>query len=284
VTNANARDYAGINFRFLPLRAAASSSIPKPGTLSARFDPLLKRTSPPAQVTAKPEDSALFATASVEMWHRGIHSFIISASLTKSSPVWSSVSGYYSSHYCMRALAHALGVFQIYRLKKTVVHGISGKSAHCSFNPKGAGDREHKYYWKYLKQSPLFSANPLFHDNDETGPASDAAHRNFTNYIDHLSAAPTFTPLSKEYLKERIDWISSIRFSAPPIPDRDKFPDIESVQIVAYHRIVAFRRLLDEILGTTNRYWSFHRNPSWTNSLIDFQLIESDPMESAYQQ
>jgi hypothetical protein len=63
-------------------------------------------------------------------------------------------------------------------------------------------------------------------------------------------------------------------FDAPPLPRFDKFPDVEYVQLIAYHRIVHFRRLLDEALGAKNRFWNVHRSPSFASGIIDFQLAE----------
>jgi hypothetical protein len=46
-----------------------------------------------------------------------------------------------------------------------------------------------------------------------------------------------------------------------PIPNADNFPDIASVQILAYHRIVKFRKVLDDIVGAEHRFWAIQRNP-----------------------
>ena len=73
--------------------------------------------------------SVLFATAAVEMWLRAVHSFLISSSLEKASPIWSSISGYYASHYVMRAFAHLHGHFLLRGLGQhvSISHG-KGKS------------------------------------------------------------------------------------------------------------------------------------------------------------
>jgi hypothetical protein len=145
---------------------------------------------------------------------------------------------------------------------------------YCSFTAKQGSDREHRFYWRVVKLDPHFAANPLFTDNNENTEASDSGHRNRANYADHISQPPIFRPLDEALLRQRVSRISQIEFSVPPIPKRNDFPDIENVQIVAYQRIVTFRRFLDEILGNSSRFWKVHRNPSWVGSLINFQLTE----------
>ncbi len=74
--------------------------------------------------------------------------------------------------------------------------------------------------------------------------------------------------------KDLIERISLLSFDEPPIPQRDRFPDTLNVQVVAYQRIVRFRRLVDELIGTQNRFWSVYRNPPWARDLISFRLVE----------
>ena len=57
----------------------------------------------PTTIPARQKELTYFAMAAVKMWLRAVHSFLISVSLTKASPIWSSVAGYYSSHYSIRA-------------------------------------------------------------------------------------------------------------------------------------------------------------------------------------
>jgi hypothetical protein len=80
--------------------------------------------------------------------------------------------------------------------------------------------------------------------------------------------------LDEDALKSRIEYISKIAFDVPPLPRTSKFPDLAYVQVVAYHRLVRFRRLLDEVLGGTNRFWKVHRNPPFARGYMDFQLVE----------
>jgi hypothetical protein len=84
--------------------------------------------------------------------------------------------------------------------------------------------------------------------------------------------------LDEQTLRDRIEYISKIVFDAPPLPRFSKFPDIEYVQLIAYHRIIKFRKLLDEALGGRNRFWNVYRNPSFAIGFMDFQLTEGDGM------
>jgi hypothetical protein len=58
-----------------------------------------------------------------------------------------------------------------------------------------------------------------------------------------------------------------------PIPRKGKYPDVENVQLIAYHRIIKFRSLLDEILGDKNGFWKIHRNPRWCIDFLNFQAV-----------
>jgi hypothetical protein len=217
--------------------------------------------------------SSLYATAAVEIWLRGIHSFLISSSLTDVSPIWASVSGYYASHYCVRGLAHLLGFFQLHRRKRTVRIDIEGGKYCCYIDKKGGSGGEHKYYWKVVKDNNRFLNNPFFTLNEEGGSASDSGHRNIANYFDHINGFTYFSPLNKETLKQRVDHLSKIELSSAPIPRKENYPDVESVQLIAYHRIIIFRRFLDEILGGQNGFWKIHRNPGWCIDFLNFQVL-----------
>ncbi|MBX3370932.1 MAG: hypothetical protein KF793_11135 [Nitrospira sp.] len=273
--NANLREHIGYTFEPLKTQAAAKS-FPPPESLSKSVEKWLKKRSG-EPVDLEPENVKLFATAAVDMWLRAVHSFLISASLTKASPIWSSVGAYYASHYCVRAFAHLLGHFQSFRVKKIARLEFDGKRGKCSFRSKQGGDREHQFYWKLIKEAPSFSADPLFKNNLEESDSviSEIKHRDLANYCDHLSALiPKFAPLSEAILRDRIAFISSMHFDSPPSPQKGKFPDVEAIQILAYHRIVRFRNFVNEALGDSNRFWKVHRNPAWTAGLTNFQLIE----------
>jgi hypothetical protein len=218
----------------------------------------------------------LFATASVDIWRRAVHSFLISASLTKASPIWAAVCGYYSSHYSVRAFAHLLGFFLLFSERRVVRWDFHGGVHICSFQKKGGQDREHKLYWNRVKEDEHFETDPIFTRYDPGRDISDVLNRDRANYSDHLSAFyPPFQSLSRDQLKERVGFISKIEFQDPPIPDINRFIDLESVQIVAYHRMVKYRQFLDEILGDTSRFWNVHRNPSFASGMINFQLVEN---------
>ena len=105
-------------------------------------------------------------------------------------------------------------------------------------------------------------------------PGSDGAHRNKANYSDHIDRFPVFLPLEAQYLSDRVERISNIEFSDVPVPDADKFPDLGNVQVIAYHRLVKFRRLVDEALGGGNRFWKVQRNPSWCPNTMQFSVVE----------
>src|SRR6266700_8258347 len=63
---------------------------PEPRTLSIFLEPLV----PEGAAASKDIDAksaSFFATAAVDIWLRGVHSFLVSASLSETSPIWASV-------------------------------------------------------------------------------------------------------------------------------------------------------------------------------------------------
>jgi hypothetical protein len=261
---------------FVPLNAvAAARAFPAPSTLSISLEKLIPKDGTTRR-NIDAQTASYFSTAAVDMWLRSVHSFLISASLTEASPIWASVSGYYSSHYAVRGLAHLLGNFQLFKRKRVIELRWENPRYVCFFRTKDAGDAEHKLYWKLLKSSILFRNDGIFTDNKPDSEFSDVRHRNHANYSDHLAPYPVFRPLDEATLKTRIEYISKIVLNAPPLPRFKHFPDIEYVQLIAYHRIVRFRALLDEVLGGKNRFWNVHRNPSFVSGFMDFQLAESE--------
>ena len=181
----------------------------------------------------EPAVAQMFATAAVNMWMRAVHSFLISASLTNVSPIWASVTGYYSSHYSVRALAHLLGSFHLFTGRRLAHLQLRTGKYVCTFNPKSG--REHEIYWVIVKDDRHFSTDPFF-----TQGNPEVAHRDWAQYVDHIPQIPPFKPLEKVALKLRIEKISDIAFDAAPIPQVDKYPDVDSVQVIAYHRLVPF--------------------------------------------
>jgi hypothetical protein len=269
---------------FKPLeRQGAHGAFPPPSTLSEALERALP-SSTTGNVLVEHKIltffATFFATAAVDAWLRSVHSFLISASVTNCSPIWAAVSGYYSSHYSVRGLAHLLGYFQLYGKKRIVQIQVLKGKYYCSYDRKSGSDREHQLYWKIVHSDPHFSSNPLFTTNNSGQDTSDVAHRDRANYADHLARYPNFNVPNETVLRERITRISKIVFSAPPIPRRSKFPDLDSVQVVAYHRLVAFRTFLDEVLSGTHRFWKIHRTPSWAANFTDFQLTTQDGLGS----
>jgi hypothetical protein len=264
-------DRISILFRNLETK----SQIANPGYLSSELSSLVDKADKinVNTLSISTKISSLYATAAVEIWLRGIHSFLISSALVDVSPIWSSVSGYYASHYCIRGLAHLLGFFQLHRKKRIVRIDIVGGKYLCFIDKKGGSEREHRYYWKVVKNHIRFASDPFFTINVEDSSDSDSGHRNIANYFDHINGFTDFHPLNREILKQRIDHLSKIELSSVPIPRKGKYPDVENVQLIAYHRIIKFRSLLDEILGDKNGFWKIHRNPRWCIDFLNFQAV-----------
>lgn len=269
-----------IHFQTLDKRSA-KTAFPSRGYLATELNTRVARTDKTnIDILIPPKVSSLIVTAAVESWLRGVHSFLISCSLTNSSPIWASVSGYYASHYCIRGLAHLLGFFQLYKIKRIVRIHINGGKHYCHIEKKKGTDGEHKYYWKIVKNDPYFENNPFFTFNKEDSGDSDVAHRHIANYHDHVDGFPNFSPLSKLILTQRVNFISKIELSSVPIPRKEKYPDIENVQLIAYHRLIKFRRFLDDILGGKNTFWKNYRNPSWSGDYLNFQVVSPRFLES----
>lgn len=262
---------------FAPLnKQAFANSFPRVASLSEELTRLIPRANVtlPAPVKVSPKIAALFTTAAVEMWQRSVHSFLISASLTRVSPIWAAVCGYYSSHYAVRASAHLLGHFQLYRKRLLVKLSVGAGGPLCTFSNK-KDDREHRFYWKVVKEHSYFAGDDFFTANDSGQGESDVGHRDRVSYVDHLMHYPKFKPLSAVELSERIDTITKIEMDTAPIPQIGKCPDVESTQLIAYYRLVAFRKLVDEILGGKNRFWQVQRDPPWAKTFLNFQLVAS---------
>lgn len=257
-------------------RAGAPVAFPGASTLNEFLNKSVGRARHRGHQTfaVDPAYARMFASAAVEMWHRAVHSFIISAGLTSTSTLWASVAGYYSTHYAIRAYAHLVGRYVLYRFPVVTTLGISGGSFYCDIEPKTSGDREHKVYRRFVHASPLFKDDPFLgteHDND---PKSDSGHRNKANYHDHIAGFTNFRALEQDEVIDRINRISDIQLNSLPIPDAGKYPDLEDVQVIAFHRIVRFRRFMDKLFGEENRFWKAHRQPSWCSHIIDFQFTE----------
>lgn len=277
-----AKDPGILNIELM-FRALKSNNLPEINSLATTLNKVVAgHTS--GSLVINNNTVAKFATASVEAWQRALHSFLMSASMTETSPIWSSVAGYYSSHYTMRAFSHLFGYFQLFREKVIVKLDLTNTPYHVVINKKQGQDREHSTYWKLVHTSQYFKDDPFFTKNEDTPPPvgtlkdfiSDGGHRNRANYADHVYRFPVFKPLDDETLRRRIFKLSSIEINDPPIPNVNRFPDLDSVQLIAYHRILKYRAFLDEILSTTKGFWAQHRNPTWRPKYLDFQATSVD--------
>lgn len=254
-------------------RRSTINTMPAPGTLSEKLKSVVEMTAGET-TTIDATTLTFFATASVEMWHRSVHSFLVSASLTKASPLWASVTGYYSSHYSVRAFAHLFGYFQLQSKRRILQVEVNGGQYICHIMQKQGGDREHKFYWKIVKNHARFAADPFFTKNEEGQSRSDSGHRSKANYADHINQFPKFQALDEAYLKARVEKIANVELSDAPIPKTESYPDTENVQLIAYHRMIKFRKFVDEVLGGSNRFWNAQRKPEWCANFLDFQIVE----------
>lgn len=266
-----------VEIAFEILKGKPAHAWPSPSQLSDTLSNIFKGSANQSDIIVGPEVAAMFTTASVDMWMRAVHSFLVSTALTRTSPLWASVAGYYSSHYTVRAYAHLLGFFQVFRIRKVVhletVSGSAGFS--CKFDSKGGGHREHEFYWKVVNDENVLASSQLFVRNIRGVDASDCAHREKANYHDHLGNFPQFNPLTDVELQQRLDRLAQIDFQPPRIPRTSHFPDLDNVQLIAYHRLVHFRGNLNNILGDRNRFWRANRDPSWATRWTKFQLSEA---------
>lgn len=272
---------ARVKAAFGVLNTVGAGTFPRPIALTAHLESII----PPGRmgaVAVNAKVASLFGTAAVDIWLRAIHSLLISAALTRASPLWASVAGYYSSHYSVRGIAHLLGYFTLHRKKLVVQLNVTSGHLTCDFMKKGGGDGEHLFYWKVVHRDEHFASDPLFPLNDDGSTMSDSGHRGRANYGDHVERIPAFHALGEHEIKRRLERISEmLDFDAPPLPSWDRYPDVDSVQIVAYQRIIRFRQFLDQILGATNRFWEVHRNPPPVRALMDFQVTEQSKLTAA---
>ena len=100
---------------------------------------------------------------------------------------------------------------------------------------------------------------------------------------DHLAGFPVSAP-DPSALTTRIEKLSGIEVHAVPIPRVTHYPDVERVQLVAYHRLVRFRNLVDAVVGASNRFWMVHRDPTWARDFMDFQVTAEATLQSEYTQ
>ena len=257
---------------FASWQRTAAVALPPPQTLTVALEKLAPRGTniTVVRVTTNVLTAKYFATAAIDIWQRAIHSLLISVAVTDESAMWASVSGYYSTHYVFRGLAHLLGHYQLFHRKMTVHLGLENGQFICTFK-RGRG-REHEWYREVVAADVRFKSDPFF-----LAPSPgmlDVAHRDRANYVDHLSAFPYLRTVDRDVVRNRMQRIAQIEVQSPPALTLTRFPDVEAVQINAYQRIVRFRQFLDNSLNGS-RLWGVHRNPGWAAGFIDFQLIES---------
>ncbi len=254
-------------------RPSAKLTFPERGTLSQHLNALLESAGT-APATLPHQQGSLLASAGVEMWHRAIHSFLLSVALTKSSPLWASVSGYYSSHFVMRAFAHSMGIFKSFLRGKVIQISVENGQFICSpLNWSSKSRGEHSFYWKAVKNHPGFISNDLFRENGERDPGSDSSHRTYANYIDHINSFVSLRFPTSDDVAIDVEKISRIRLHSVTSPSRDNYPDLQNVQILAFQRIIAFQEFLDERVSK-NRFWKMHRRPVWCKDVMLFQVEE----------
>jgi len=62
----------------------------------------------------------------------------------------------------MRAFAHLLGWFQLFAQKRIITLEIAGAATYALSSARGRAMGEHKIYWRVVKNSPEFAADPFF--------------------------------------------------------------------------------------------------------------------------
>ena len=64
----------------------------------------------------------------------------------------------------------------------------------------------------------------------------------------------------------------------PSLARAGHFPDVDAVQIIAYARLIKYRRLLDNLLDQ-NKYWSRNRTPVWCAKYVNYQAPELSDLQ-----
>lgn len=212
-------------------------------------------------------------TAAVDIWQRSVHSFVLCVALTRISALWSVISGYYASHYAVRAIAHLHGFFAVFQRRECLEMTLTGGYYSCA-PAAGLSDgkrREHRFYWTVVRRLPDFSGDSLFTENEEQDDESDAGHRNHANYADHVDRLSRIETVSAEEVRDRIASVASTALEGPPSqPSLTRFPDLSNVMSVAYLRIYRFREYLDEVLPTRNPFWRGSRDAEWFRDIMRF--------------
>jgi hypothetical protein len=247
-----------------------SDVLPQPRSLSMLLDAHLVRGQLP-RLNAR--EAGLFMTAAVDIWGRAVHSFVLCVALTRVSPLWSAIAGYYASHYAVRAVAHLHGFFAVFHRREFLEMSLAGGRYACvpTAALSNSKRREHRFYWTVVRRLPDFNGDLLFPENEEHNDESDASHRNYANYADHVHELKRIDAVGAEELRSRIETVASTALEGPLAqPSRLRFPDLANVMSVAYLRIYRFREYLDQILPTRNRLWHAAREADWFRTVVRF--------------
>jgi hypothetical protein len=261
---------------FQPLSNRPSTgAMPAERALSSSLTKLVERTGN-AAINLNRQDATNFATASIEIWHRAIHSLLISIALKNDSPIWAAVVGYYASHYTFRAAAHLLGLFSLHGAKCTIeINGQTGPYFGAVVKKR---KREHDWYRDKVSSSSLFGGDAFFRASPKAG-LDDREHRSIANYGDHLSRYPSISAIALEDVKDRMRNLERDPAVVPPELSATRFPDLDGVWVLAYQRISRFRKLVDDKVGR-NRFWEGHRAPSWATQFTNFDLADVTGMST----
>ena len=123
-----------------------------------------------------------------------------------------------------------------------------------------------------IKKLPRFAGDPLFTDNNDRVPLSDASHRGFASYADHLDKFVKYEALDRDQVRTKMITLARTALDGEAgigMPDRGRYPDLGAVLSVAYLRIYRFREYLDN-LPIKGPYWDRCRNPQWCTELLSF--------------
>ncbi len=270
-----------LSFGKFSARRSLGLGFPPHGSLSRIIRDLMNGTIK----TSDHSDAHMLATASVEMWHRAIHSFLLSVAVTDRSRLWASVAGYYSSHYVMRAFAYSMGLFKSFIEGAAIQVVILDENLSCL---KLEGEKykkgEHSFYWMVVKEHPAIRPNALFRINPPKSEKSESFHRTTANYTDHVNDFTRLVFPDGASMRESVQRISRMRrnLDTNSSIELNGYPDVINVQILAFQRIIAYRDYFDQKVSD-NRFWKAHRTPQWARDTMLYQ-VESTGLEAIDQQ
>ncbi len=246
--------------QILETLTTTSQSYPRYGELIEHIENLKRKAGNEIIVPIDITCLRLFMTASIDMWHRAINCFLISVAAKDNNDPWAGVSGYYSSHYVMRAFNYLFCELNsnigVYELKQS-------KSGYYLHRKNKKRKQEHLYCWNVVFakfKNPLFYACTQVDKNDQ-------GHRNFASYMDHLNPLESVLNVDNHELSLRIGRISHI---TPTPPDKNFYPQLDNVQSMAFNRIIFYKNWMDQNIGPTTNYWSIHRDPKWCRGVMEY--------------